>query len=388
MNGSYQTGIISILIGFAWLSAAQAESNDELVLWYEKPAAEWVEALPIGNGRLGAMIFGGFDTERIQFNDNTLFTGKPHDYAHEGASKYLPVLRKLLFEGKQQEAHELANREFMSVSTRDGNRLIRQEKYQPFGDLLIVFPGHGGATDYRRDLDIERAVASVEYKAGGVKFRRELFASRPNDAIVMRIAADQPGKLGFRARLETPHEMTAGRSAESAAVLGDSTASAIIVLRGKVSDGDTRFEARLLARVEGEQAQTSSNGETILVTGADAATLLLVGATSFVNYKDISGDPAAKNDRAIERFRDRSYEELRDAHVDDYQSLFDRVTLDLGKSKAATQPTDQRIKAFQRQHDPQLAALYFQFGRYLLIACSRPGTQPANLQGLWNESLN
>ena len=288
-------GIIWILIGSAWLPVAGAAPKVELTLWYDKPAGEWVEALPIGNGRLGAMIFGGTEQERIQFNDNTLFTGKPHDYAHEGASKYLPVLRKLLFEGKQQEAHELANREFMSVSTRDGNRRMRQEKYQPFGDLFIVFPGHGSASDYRRELDLDRAIASVRYKAGDITFRRELFASRPDNVIVMRITADQPGKLGFRARLETPHEAEDGGSVGTAAILPDSAANAMIVLRGKVRDGDTRFEARLLVRLEGNQTQVTTNDETILVVGADAATLFLVGATSFVNYKDITGDPAAKN---------------------------------------------------------------------------------------------
>jgi alpha-L-fucosidase 2 len=392
MNMYFQTWIMCVAIYFVSAPLAHSAPTDAMKLWYEKPAGEWVEALPIGNGRLGAMIFGGTERERVQFNDNTLFTGKPHDYAHDGASKFLPELRQLLFDGKQEEAHKLAMREFMSVSTRDDNRRVRQEKYQPFGDLLIVFPGHGGASDYRRELDVDRAVASVQYKSGGVTFRRELFASHPDNVIVMRVAADQPGMLDFRARLETPHEAAGGGAAGRADISrgsgADGVADGVIVLRGKVRDGDTRFEARLLVRIEGEQAQLESNGEAISVADADAATVFLVGASSFVNYKDIGGDPAAKNDNTVEQLERKTYEELRDAHVGDYQSLFHRVTLDLGTSEAASQATDRRIKAFQQRNDPQLAALYFQFGRYLLIACSRPGCQPANLQGLWNESMN
>ena len=197
--------IESMAVVLGMFFAAACFGDETLKLWYDKPAAEWTEALPIGNGRLGAMIFGGTERERIQFNDNTLFSGRPHDYAHDGAKKHLPVLRQLLFDGKQDEAHELASREFMSVSTRDGRRRIRQEKYQPFGDVVLEFPGHDGAAEYRRELDIDRAVASVQYKIDGVTFRRELFASNPDNVIAMRITADQPGKLNFSARLTTPH---------------------------------------------------------------------------------------------------------------------------------------------------------------------------------------
>src|SRR5688572_1446774 len=195
MRFCWQMGVLVGAFCVVVVARASAGPSDELKLWYDKPAAEWVEALPIGNGRLGAMVFGGTERERIQFNDDTLFTGKPHDYAHDGASKYLPELRQLLFDGKQQEAHELANREFMSVSTRGGDRRMRQEKYQPFGDLILEFPGHANASEYRRELDIDRAVASVQYKAGGVTYRREMFASYPDNVIALRITADQPGKL-------------------------------------------------------------------------------------------------------------------------------------------------------------------------------------------------
>jgi alpha-L-fucosidase 2 len=380
-------------------AAAVGAEPSPLVLWYERPAKEWVEALPIGNGRLGAMVFGGTARERLQFNDDTLFTGEPHDYAHVGAHKHLAALRQLLFDGKQDEAQRLAMREFMSVSTRDDNRRVRQEKYQPFGDLVLEFPGHESASDYRRELDIDRAVASVEYLLGEGKFRREMFASYPDNAIVVRLTSDHAGRLNFKARLDCPHA--------GAVVNADGDQ---LVMSGQVEDGKTRFEARLLVRVEGDGAKLSAAGDTIEVSGADAVTLVLVGASSFVNYQDIGGDPAARNDQTVAKLNGKPYAELLAAHVRDYQALFQRVTLELGGAPV-NRPTDQRIKAFQNdearmtndeekiirhssfdirhsQNDPQLAALYFQFGRYLLIASSRPGSQPANLQGIWNESKN
>jgi alpha-L-fucosidase 2 len=380
--------VVFLMLLFGPLRSATVLAEQELTLWYDRPATEWTEALPIGNGRLGAMIFGGTERERIQFNDDTLFTGRPHDYARDGASKYLPVLRQLLFDGKQQEAHELANREFMSNSTREGNRNIRQEKYQPFGDLLLEFTGHDHATEYRRELDIARAVASVQYKVDGVTFQRELFASYPDNVIVVRITCDEPGKLNFNARLATPNELARGivwtRNLTIERVRADRS---ILVMGGKLRDGDIRFEAQLIVIPQGEQNRFEEGDGTVTVRQADAATVLLVGSSSFVNYKDIGGDPSAGNERTIEQLRRKSYDELLDAHVGDYQKLFQRVTIDLGTSETVNQPTDMRIKAFQRQNDPQLAALYFQFGRYLLIASSRPGDQPANLQGIWNESL-
>ncbi len=364
-------GAIVLLVG-SWSIAASVQGAEPgpLVLWYNQPASEWVEALPIGNGRLGAMVFGRTDDELVQLNDDTLFSGGPHDYSHEGASKYLAPMRRLLFEGKQEEAERLGMEHFMSVSLNGG---MRQEAYQPLGDLHLEFPGHDGAVDYRRELDIERAVTGVAYTVDGVKFRRELFASYPDNVIVVRLTADQPGKLTFRASLDTPHE-----GAEASATADE------IRLDGQVENGETRFQARLLVRPEGAAATTAVDGATIEVQDADSATLLVVGASSFVNYQDISGDPNARNEATIERLAEKSYDELLAAHERDYRELFDRVTIDLGTSDAAARPTDQRLKAFAEQDDPQLAALFFQYGRYLLIASSRPGSQPANLQGIWN----
>lgn len=360
--------------------AGLAAAEDRLTLWYPQPAKQWVEALPIGNGRLGAMVFGGTAEERIQFNDDTLWVGQPHDYTHVGAAKFLPQVRQLLFDGKQREAELLAAREMMSLP-------LRQTAYQPFGDLKLAFPGHAEATDYRRQLDLDQAIATTRYKAGGVAFQREALASFPDQLIAIRITADKPGQLTFTAALSSPHPSAATKAG----------GGALLVLSGQVKPHDygganpgpptgLRFEARLLALAEG--GETKATDAAIEVNGANAATLLLAAATSFKNYRDISADPAERCAKALANVASKPYHAIRAAHVADHQALFRRVTLDLGTSDpaAAARPTDARIKAFGPA-DPQLAALYFQFARYLMIAGSRPGSQPLNLQGIWNDQM-
>jgi len=347
-------------------------------LWYEKPASEWVEALPVGNGRLAAMVFGGMGSERIQFNEDTLWVGEPHDYSHPGAAEHLPTIRRLLFEGKQKEAERLGMEHFMSVP-------LRQMAYQPFGDLRLELPGHDKVTYYRRELDLDEAVATVEYGVEGVRYTREAFASAPDDVIVVRIAPDRRGELSFTATLDSPHEGAA------AVAIGDGA----LALRGRAREhydkadidvaNPLRFEARLQVFAAG--GTTAAGDDGIEVKGATAATLILAAATSYRSFEDVSGDPAARCTEAIDSASGKSYEELRRDHVADHRRLFRRVSLDLGSTKATRRPTDERLKAFKEGGDPQLAALYFQFGRYLLIASSRPGTQPANLQGVWNDRI-
>ena len=350
------------------------------VLWYEKPAAQWVEALPVGCGRLGAMVFGGTAEERIQFNEDTLWAGGPHDYAHEGAVKFLPEVRRLLFEGKQREAEQLAAKQMMSVP-------LRQLPYQPLGDLKLTFPGHDAAAEYRRDLDIDAAVATVRYKVGDVTFVREVFASYPDQAIVVRIAADQPGQVTFEAALASPHADVGVAAVDKNVVsLTGCLPPHDYKDAGQGTETPLGFEARLHVSAERGRVEKVEGG--VRVTGADAVTLRLVAATSFRNFRDVSADPAERCAAYLKAATPKSYAALRAAHVRDHRRLFRRVVLDLGTTQAATQPTDQRIKAFAKAADPQLAALYFQFGRYLLIASSRPGSQPANLQGVWNESTN
>ncbi|MEI6647068.1 MAG: glycoside hydrolase family 95 protein [bacterium] len=342
-----------------------------LSLWYRRPALKWDEALPIGNGRFGAMVFGGVAEERIQFNDDTLYTGKPHDYAHKGAVKFLPEIRKLLFENKQKDAEALANKEFMSINTRGTNR---QEAYQPFGDLKLEFPELTTVTDYRRELDLNRALALVQYTSGGATYRREIFASFPDNAIVMQLACDQRGKINVKATLPSPHPHTVVKRVDGQT----------LSMSGKVEGENTGFEARLAVRTEGGKINVTDSG--IEITQADSATLILVGASSYVNFRDISGDPAVKNEKTLKQLATKDYAAIKHDHIADHQKLFQRVKLNLGSTACAKLPTNERIKSFS-EADPQLAELFYQYGRYLLIACSRPGSQPANLQGLWNESL-
>ncbi|HPA17313.1 MAG TPA: glycoside hydrolase N-terminal domain-containing protein [Verrucomicrobiae bacterium] len=339
-----------------------------LSLWYRRPAQNWSQALPIGNGRLGAMIFGGIETERLQFNEDTIWTGKPHEYHHEGAVRVLPELRRLLAEGKQKEAEKLAMDDFMSIP-------IGQRAYQPFGDLIIACSPCAKVVDYRRELDIDAAIARVGYRCGDARFTREVFASYPDQLIIWRISADRPGSVSFTAHLQSPH-----RSARPRSCGPDE-----IALAGDVAPDGVRFEARLKAMAEGGKVTIDGGG--IRVEGGNAVTLLLAGASSFKSFRDISGDPAALCESALRAAATKSYPDLLAAHQKDYRDLFQRVTLDLGTTAISRAPTDERLKAVASQPDPQLAALFCQYGRYLLIASSRPGTQPANLQGIWNDLM-
>ncbi|MHC4227636.1 MAG: glycoside hydrolase family 95 protein [Planctomycetota bacterium] len=355
------------------------ENWSGMKLWYRQPAKEWTEALPVGNGRLGAMIFGGTQQERLQFNEDTLWTGRPHEYQHEGAAEYLPAVRKLLFEGQQHQADRLAAEHMMSVP-------LRQEKYQPFGDLLLNFPGHDEYSDYRRELDIDAGISTVRYRVGGTTFTREVFSSFPDQMIVVRLTCDKPGQLTFTAKLDSPHP-----GSQMLAVDEN------LVLRGRLREymdrrSKTRkpsvlkFEARLGWRIWGGKVETGLKG--LEVEAAESATLVLAAATSFKNFKDVSGDPSAACRYTIKAVDSRDYDSLRKRHIADHRRLFRRTALDLGAGDVAERPTDERIKNFAEQNDPELMELYYQFGRYLLIASSRPGSQPANLQGIWNDKID
>lgn len=361
---------------------------DLLQLWYDAPANRWTEALPVGNGRLGAMIFGGAAAERLQLNEDTLWTGGPRSYDHPGAAEVLPLLRELLFAGKQKEAEALAADRFMSIP-------IRQRAYQPLGDLHLEFPGHDDAQDYRRLLDLNAAVAAVSYTANGVRFAREAFASHPDRAIVVRLSCDRAGKLEFAASLSSP-QSEVQVSARDRCENGVVQARYGLQLTGRVSDrvdqtgfpvpGEMRFAANLtLLETDGSANVKDS---TLRVHGASHATLLVTAATNFVNLRDLSGDPAARSDRDATAGATKTFGQLRADHLADYHALFRRVSLRLGPPLGdAALPTDQRILHYAKNRDPRLAALFFQYGRYLMISSSRPGDQPANLQGLWNDQL-
>lgn len=383
--------LIVIVLGLASGLICKAASNS-LTLWYSQPATKWTEALPVGNGRMGAMIFGGTAGERIQFNEDTLWRGKPHDYVRGSALEALPEIRRLVFEGQADAAAKLAREKAISDP-------VRQLPYQPFGDLRITFPGHENVTDYRRELDLDTAIATVSYKVGDVEFRREVFASYPDRAIVVWLTTDKPGQISFTLRMDSPHtnsqtmivaaDVRKRNEASGAKDIRLLTSAATISLSGRIQTDGLRFESHVRARSEG--GILSSNADSITVSHASSVTLLLVAATSYKSFEDISADPGKRCEADLNKLAKRSYDELRAAHIADHQKLFRRVSLDLGRTTNADLPTDQRqrqLKASPLENDPALASLHFQYGRYLLIASSRPGSQPANLQGVWNEELN
>ncbi|MFD8864483.1 glycoside hydrolase N-terminal domain-containing protein [Streptomyces sp. NPDC059590] len=341
-------------------------------LWYRGPAREWLEALPVGCGRLGAMVFGGVAVERLQLNEDSVWGGGPHDYDPPGALEALPEIRRLVFADEWGAAQRLADSSFMGVPSE-------QAPYQPVGDLRLEFPGAGEYTDYRRELDLTTAIASVTYVSDGVRHTREVFAGLPDQVIVVRLSADRRGSVSFEAEFSSPQDSTTG-SAGGATIRLDGISTA---WQGR--PGEVRFQA--LARAEADGGTVRTDGGRLIVDSADAVTLLISMGTSYRRYHDVDGDPGTAAGRHLQRASARPYRVLREAHTKDYGALFRRVDLDLGTSEAASLPTDERIARRQLDTDPQLAALYFQYGRYLLISSSRTPGHAANLQGIWNDGL-
>jgi alpha-L-fucosidase 2 len=369
MKKQIVTRIVLSMALFCLVGVGFGAEPSRLTLWYDKPATAWEQALPIGNGRMGAMIFGGVEKERIQFNESTLWTGAPHDYSHPDAVKVLPEIRQLLFDGKQKQAEDLAMAKFMSIP-------LGQEKYQPFGDLWIELAAPAKVEGYRRQLDLETATAQMQYTADGVGYTRTVFASYPDRAIVVRLQCDRPSGLNGSIWMTSPHA-----GAESA------SDGNTLILRGKVKQpGCLKFESRLQIRAEGGKVEYKDGRATL--AGVTQAVLILTAATSYKDYQDTSGDPAEMCKKALADVAGKGYEALHKTAVEDYRRLFSRVSLDVGTSSQAGIPTDQRVAKFKEGNDPALAELYFQFGRYLLISSSRPGGQPANLQGLWNDKMS
>jgi len=339
---------------------------DDLKLWYNKPAEQWVEALPVGCGRLGAMVFGKVQNERIQFNEDTLWTGGPHEYHRKSAVKQLDKIRQLLFDDKQEQAENHAFKYFM------GNPK-RQKAYQPCGDLYLFFPEHQNITNYHRELNLDTGIATTTYQVDGVTYTRETFASYPAQAIIVRLSANKPGQLTFTATLSSPHARVEHHVLEDAQVS----------LTGKVARYPMAFEARLFTRVN--NGYIAAGDDALFIQEADTVTLILTVATNFQNFRKLDADPTKRCDQVIRTLQNKTYDDLLEEHLQDHQSLFRRVSLHLGN--AIDEPLDQRLTNLPERDDPHLLALYYQYGRYLLIASSRTGSQPANLQGIWNDQL-
>jgi len=349
------------------------DSNKPLSLWYRQPAERWVEALPVGNGRLGAMVFGGVNRERLQLNEDTLWAGGPYDPVNSQAREALPEVRRLVFDRKYSEAAKLIS---AKVISRPGGQM----PYETAGDLVLTFPGTASFDNYRRELNLDTAVATVEYSNDGTRFKRQVFASPVDQVIVVRLTADKKNSISFVAEFQTPQAVTIETESENVLAMRGTNAGAQGV------KGALKFQVRACVLADG--GSVSARANSLAVTNADSATILIAAATSYKNYEDVSGDPEAMAKTQIAAAANQTFDKLLEAHTQEHQRLFRRVSLDLGASDAMKLPTDERIRNYRNGQDPQFAALYFQFGRYLLISSSRPGSQPANLQGLWNESMN
>ncbi|MEO3756334.1 glycoside hydrolase N-terminal domain-containing protein [Streptomyces sp. B6B3] len=346
-------------------------AENPMRLWYRGAAAEWLQALPIGNGRLGAMVFGGAGSEQLQLNEDTVWGGGPYDPANSAGRANLAEIRRRVFAGDWSGAQSLIDSSFMGSP-------LGEMPYQTVGNLRLTFPS-GSATDYYRELDLSTAVALTRYAQGGVTFTREVFASAPDQVIVVRLTASASGRISFSAAFDSP-QANSRHSPDPLTIGLDGSGETVSGLTGRI-----RFRALATVRSEGGSV-TSQNG-TLTVNGANAVTLLVSIGTNYTSYRDLNGDQNSRALTPLGNAGSRPYDELRSRHVADHQQYFDRTSLDVGSTSAVDLPTDQRVSGFAGGNDPQLVSLFFQFGRYLLISSSRPGTQPANLQGIWNDAL-
>ena len=364
--------MIKLLSTLAILAFTHVAAMAQHILWYDTPASMWTEALPIGNSRMGAMIFGTPATEHLQLNEETLWAGRPNNNANAEAREYLPKVRQLVWEGKRREAQDLATAHIQS-NTNHGM------PYQTFGDLYISFNGHDDYTAYRRELSLDSARATTQYTVGGTTYRREYIASLAENVIMVRLTADRPGSITCGAHFTSPHQDVTNVSEGDEIVLSGISAQHE-GLKGKVT-----FTGRATARAKGGTV-TSRDG-TLTINGADEAVIYLTIATNFVHYDDISGNDTIKSEQLLQTALAAGYDDIRARHIKNYKSFFDRVSLDLGDDSYADKTTDLRVRDFKETDDLHLVETYFQFGRYLLICSSQPGTQPPTLQGIWNDKL-
>ena len=368
-------------------------SQPDHILWYAAPAKAWVEALPVGNGRLGAMVFGGIAEERLQLNEDTLWSGGPRAGDNSAARDVLPTVREAIFAGRYEEADRLA-RQMQGIFT---------QSYLPLGDLWLAFDDidERAVTEYRRELSLGEAVATTSFVHGGATFTREVFASAPGQAIFVRVACDRPGLINLTLGATSKLRHTVAVTGDGLLRLAGRAPSHVEPSYRQVDDAvhysddpalmGMSFALHVHVGIEGTGTVEANDAGTVRVRGADAVVLVVTAATSFAGFDRLPAqgdvDPAAVAAQALTAAAVQSYTAARAAHIADYQALFQRVRLDLGRGPTADLPTDERIRGYAAHPDPALVTLLFQYGRYLLIASSRPGTQPANLQGIWNDEV-
>jgi alpha-L-fucosidase 2 len=385
MRNSFLCSILFLI-----LSAPMQLSAADPVLWYRNPAQKWGDALPVGNGRLGAMVYGGVAKEHIQLNEDTIWNGKERDRINPEALKTLPEVRRLLFEGKPREAETLEDKKMMGIPNR-------QPPYQPLGDLNIAFSDQEDAVDYRRELNLATGIVRVTYRAGDAHYTREVFSSAPDQVLVVHIASDKPGSLSFHATLTRSQDSETTVAAPDRLIMqGEAIAHTNFWITPNLKPEQRKAETdqlestgvkfRAVLRAANEGGKVEVSGNELVVSNANAVTILLVAATDYRG-----GAPAASCDQYLSHAA-KTYATLRADHIADHEKLFRRVDLEMAPASdgAAIEslPIDERIaRVKQGKDDPELAALYFQFGRYLLMGSSRQGTMAANLQGIWNESM-
>lgn len=367
-----------LLIGIA-VSACTGKSDENLnkmELWYSSPAKVWEEALPLGNGRLGAMVFGGTSHETLQLNEETVWAGEPGNNVQKDVKKVLPKVRELIWSGEYLEAQNLMMTATPRHAPDDNNYGMC---YQTVGNLTIDIDGHENVSNYRRSLDIQNAIASVEYTVDDTKYKREYLSTAVDQVIAIRFSSDKKGKISLSIGANSSHKEHQITVANQMLYL-DGVSSSVDNKEGKV-----RFTMAAKPIIAG--GSLSETDSSLIISDADTLTLLVSIGTNFVNYNDISGNSKEVSDRYIEQASFFSFDDIKEKHIAEYRNYFDRVQLDLGTTDSIKNSTDKRIVDFAQGNDPQLVALYFQFGRYLLISSSRPNTQPANLQGIWNGKL-
>ncbi|MBW8881036.1 MAG: glycoside hydrolase family 95 protein [Asticcacaulis sp.] len=408
-NGTSRRAVLSGMAALSLAPAVAARAGGRTAadrLWYRQPAARWEEALPLGNGRLGAMVFGRVGQERLQLNEDTLWSGGPYTPDSPEALAALPEIRSLIAEGRYKEATDLASAKMMA-------RPLSQMAYGTLGDLLLTFDEQAVPKSYERDLDLATAIAGVRYATASGTLRREIFASAPDQVVVVRLEASGR-RFGFDLAYRGPREVkyTAANYSGSATALvaeqapdwtlredvsgngediriqPDGSGTWLVTGRNNASQSIApalTFALRVKAVTDGKVSVTDT---AFTIRDAKTVTLVISAATSFVNFRDTTGDPVAIVRGRSDAAAGKAYKRLRADHIADHQALFNGFTVDLGRGPAADLPTDRRIIAAGTADDPALAALYLQYSRYLLISSSRPGTQPANLQGIWNQATN
>ncbi len=365
----------------AWLCSLPIVAENTHHLWYDRPAMTWTQALPIGNGTMGGMVFGTPAVERIQLNEETIWAGQPNQVCNPAAKENLPKVRQLIFEGKYKEAELLANEKVMPLGAGQNCGM----PYQPFGDLWIAMPGHADYTGYERLLDLDNARSVVRYTVDGVQYEREMLAPLGSKVITIHLTASRPGMISFTASFNTPHaDVLVGGEGKEATLTG-------VTAKHENLKGKVRFQGRMTVQTKGGQS-SQADGQ-LSVKAADEATLYVTVGTNVVNYKDITGDEEAQSRQRLHDATGKGYEQLKKQHEELYHRYYDRVRIDLGKDQYAGMPTSKRIEQFaatkqKGMPDNHLVATYFQFGRYLLICSSQPDNiNPANLQGIWNEKM-